>query len=132
MFDRWKVVAGFVGASVKKILRDILDQYTKSEEEAQRLDRFVRLYQNEDFKFFKDCIFTIRGFMANDLLSDRHTKLAADEKDIEQRAYKQVWDFLEFMLEPRKFARKTSEFRLYNKKQLEKIQPTLQGKKTNK
>jgi hypothetical protein len=106
---------------MKKILKDILDQHTKNEEDAYKLERFVRLYQNEDFKFFKDCIFIIRGFMANDLLSDRYTKLDATEKDVQQRAYKYMWDFLEFMLDPRKFSRTTEAFRNYNKQQLDKL-----------
>jgi len=114
---------------MKKFLKEISQQYTKSEEDRQKLDRFVRLYGNEDFRFFRECILVVRGFIANDFLSDRFDNLTPEQKDIQHRVYRDVWHFLEFILDPYRFAKMTNVFESYNKRQLEKIKPTQQGKK---
>ena len=113
---------------MRKILKEISEQYTKNDIDAQTLDRFIRLYQNDDFRFFTECIMVIRGFIGNEFLSDRFDKLSPEQKDIEHRVYKEVWEFLEFILDPRKFARVTKKFETYNKQQLDKIKATQKGR----
>jgi hypothetical protein len=114
---------------MNKFLREISDEYTKNDENRPALEAFIRLYSNDDFRFFRESIMVLRGFIANDFLSDRFSKLTPAEKDIEHRVHKEVWEFLEFILNPTKFARAANKIERYNAEQLKKIQPTPQGKK---
>jgi hypothetical protein len=56
-----------------------------------------------DFKFFRDMLLTIKGTILQDMFSSEFTNLDANEKDVQQRTYFHLNQWLDFMIAPQRY-----------------------------
>ena len=67
------------------------------------MESYSRQMDLPDLKFFKDMLLTIKGTMLADMFSNEFTNLTADEKDVWQRTYFNLNQWLDFLLSPSRY-----------------------------
>lgn len=78
-----------------------LEQRFQTDESFQRLlQNYTRALKEEHWQFLLYVIESVKAEMREDLLSQRFTKLEAVEKDVQQRAYYNIRQVLDFLSNP--------------------------------
>ena len=77
----------------------------------QKLGSYSRAMKTEDWQFLVDAIRIIQGQMALDMFSLRHTKLTQSEKDVVQRTYYNIYQILDFLVNPQGWINKREKNR---------------------
>jgi hypothetical protein len=94
-------------------MKDVLNQFViyfqKSEDFQHKMDTYGRFLSTQDGQFIKDVFLTIKGVILEDMLSTRYTKLEANEKDVQQRAYHHITKLMDFLAEPKRWVRQRSK-----------------------
>ena len=85
---------------MKNLLSDFEDLYVGDEEIRRQIENFDRIQNTPEWKFFKKMLMTIRGVMATEMLSKRHTELDPVEKDVAQRTFYNIGQMLTFFGNP--------------------------------
>ena len=93
---------------MKDVLQQFVNYFQKSEEFQQRLDTYGRFLLTSDGKFVKDVFMSIKGVILEDMLSNSYTKLEANEKDVQQRAYHEITELMDFLAEPKRWVKQRS------------------------
>jgi hypothetical protein len=86
--------------------------FLKDEKFRQNLDSYVRFLGTQDGLFFKTMLQTMMSMMVEDMLSKRYTQLGAVDKDVEQRAYQQIYEILLFLTGPSKWIREKTAYKM--------------------
>ena len=86
--------------SSRSPLSELLKLYEKHEGFKQQLETYSRQLELGEFKFFKDMLLTIKGVMLADVFSKGFSDLPAGEKDVLQRTYFNLNQWLDFMIQP--------------------------------
>ena len=91
---------------MKYLLKDI-QEYMENDDSFRRKAAFYssEMKKNE-LAFLNEAILIIRGIMANDLFSFKHTNSDAFEKDVTQRTYYNINQILDFLANPEGWFRK--------------------------
>lgn len=84
-----------------KSLTDQFVTYLENEEFCRRLDNYSRVLKTDEWKFVKDVLMSIKGEMALDMFSAKHTDLSEKDKDVRQRAYYEINLMLDFLSDPK-------------------------------
>ena len=61
---------------------------------------YERVSKSKQWQFVRDVLLTIKGTILNDMFSPKYTNLDPVEKDVQQRAYYQINQLLDFLMEP--------------------------------
>ena len=99
---------------MKKILHDVTVHYLSTEERDRKLTAYSRLMKNENWPVHSEFLLLIRGMIAEEVLSDRFTKLDKEEKDSRQRAFNNVDALIQFLLNPIKNAENIAKIKRHN------------------
>jgi len=94
---------------MKDVLQQFVSYFQKSEEFQQRIDSYGRFLNTQDGKFVKDVFLSIKGVILEDMLSTNFTKLDANEKDVQQRAYHHIVELMDFLAEPKRWVKRRSK-----------------------
>jgi hypothetical protein len=94
---------------MKDVLQQFVLYFQKSEEFQQRLDSYGRFLLTTDGKFVKDVFLSIKGVILEDMLSNGFTKLSAVDKDVQQRAYHEITELMDFLAEPKRWVKQRSK-----------------------
>lgn len=84
-------------------LKIFSDLYTQNDRFREELDQYTRMISSTDFEFFKNCLLTLKGAILSDVFSRSFTELDQTEKDVEQRVYYKLNQWLDFFVNPRKW-----------------------------
>ena len=87
-----------------------LIELSDNDEFQRRQANYERVLKSKEWEFVRDTYLTMRSRMLSDMLSAEYTKLDQTEKDVRQRAYFQIDQFLEFMSNPTKWIRYKKRF----------------------
>lgn len=74
--------------------------YATDEAAGQGFMKFYRLRQEPGWIEFVRMMHIVHGLMATEMFSARHTKLSQEEKDIRQRVFAGIREFLVFVENP--------------------------------
>ena len=86
---------------MKNLLANIEARFKADESFQRLLLNYSRAMKTEDWQFFLYAIESVKMEMHGDLLSSRFTKLDAVEKDVQQRAYYNIRQVLDFLSDPK-------------------------------
>ena len=110
-------------------MRELLGNFTalflKDEKFSSNLNSYVRFLESKDGMFFRTMMQTMMSMMVEDMLSKRYTQLEAVEKDVEQRAYYQIYEILLFLSSPTKWIRDKTAYKM-------SVNPSLTDRQTGK
>jgi hypothetical protein len=84
------------------VLKELLSLYDKHDGFKQQLEMYSRQVDAKEFAFFRDMLLTMKGVMMSDVFSHSFSELGAADKDVMQRTYYQLNQWLDFMLGPMK------------------------------
>ena len=110
-------------------MRELLGNFTalflKDEKFRDNLASYIRFLESRDGIFFRTMLQTMMSMMVEDLLSKRYTLLGATEKDVEQRAYHQIYEILLFLSSPSKWIKDKTAYKM-------SVNPNLADRQTGK
>lgn len=110
---------------MRELLGSFTSMFLKDEKFANSLGSYVRFLESRDGVFFRTMLQTMMSMMVEDLLSKRYTQLEATEKDVEQRAYYQIYEILLFLSSPTKWIRDRTAYKV-------SVNPSLTDRQTGK
>lgn len=84
------------------VLRELLNLYEKHDAFKQQLETYARQMESKDFQFFRDMLLTMKGVILADVFSASFSELGAADKDVMQRTYYQLNQWIDFLLGPMK------------------------------
>lgn len=103
---------------MKNLLKTIEDRFQGDDAFQRLLLNYSRAMKSEDWQFFLYAIEAVKAEMREDLLSQRFTTLDAVEKDVQQRAYYNIRQVLDFLANPNEWIIKKDikrkRFKLFN------------------
>jgi hypothetical protein len=82
------------------VLKELLSLYEKHDGFKQQLETYSRQVDAKEFAFFRDMLLTMKGVILADVFSHSFSELGAADKDVMQRTYYQLNQWLDFMLGP--------------------------------
>lgn len=100
--------------------------YFTHDDYKSRLDQYQKVIKTKDWEFFQDMILTMKGYIGTEILSDRFTKLPAEEKNMRQIVYYHLLDSLNFFGSPHEWLKEKSRIQQYAQqlgKQLKRSDP---------
>lgn len=95
---------------MRNLLTPLIELSDNDEFERRQAD-YERMLKSQQWSFVRDTYFTVRSRMLSDMLSLEYTNLDQTEKDVRQRAYYQIEQFLDFISNPTKWIRYKKRFR---------------------
>jgi len=95
---------------VRKILNELSDFYANTEDNLQRITAYGQMKNHPGWAVHQEILMLCRGKIAEEVLSKRFTDLGSTEKDVRQRAYAIVDEFIKFLLNPLAKAQKRANF----------------------
>lgn len=96
---------------MKQILREISEHYLKANQDDRKMSVYMQFKQHPGWEIHKELLYLIRGKLAEEMLSERFTKLDRLEKDARQRAFAYTDEVIRFLINPLEKALKKTEFR---------------------
>ena len=90
-------------------MKNLINEFTPyldSEEFVKRMDAYARIIKTPEWKFVSDIFLTIKGEMMVDMFSQKYTVLPEKDKDVLQKTYYQINLILEFLSDPKQWAKK--------------------------
>lgn len=87
---------------MRKIFREIAEQYRETEGGQQKIRHLHELTKTSYWKDFYELLLLVQGKMAQEMLEDRFTKLDQQSKDIAQRTYSNIYYVTNLLASPAK------------------------------
>jgi hypothetical protein len=95
-----------------KNLVNIFETVFNSNDEFARMAlNYDRALNSEDWKFLVNAIHLIKGQMSVDMFSRKYTEMEASDKDVLQKSYYQTMLILEFLMSPKLWIHKRTEYK---------------------
>ena len=101
---------------MKHLLIKTAERYYSNEVDQQKLQQYQRLKVEPGWSFVAESLRYLQGLILNELMSNKFTELDANKKDVQQRAFKQSYDVIEFLIDPPKVAETVLKIRQHNKR----------------
>lgn len=95
---------------MRSLLKEFIVLFHSNDGFQRKLGSYQRAIKSEDWAFLRDVLLTIKGEMAVDMFSYKHTILDIKEKDVLQRTYYNIDQILDFLLKPEDWVRKQSKW----------------------
>ena len=86
----------------RNAVTELLRLYDKHDGFKQQLETYSRQMETKEFKFFRDMLLTMKGVILADVFSKGFSELGAADKDVLQRTYFQLNQWIDFMIAPMK------------------------------
>ena len=86
----------------RNAVTELLRLYEKNDGFKQQLETYSRQLESKEFKFFRDMLLTMKGVILTDVFSKGFSELGAADKDVLQRTYYQLNQWIDFMIAPMK------------------------------
>lgn len=83
-------------------LSEILRLYDRHEPFRQQLEMYARQLEQGDHAFFRDMLLTMKGVILADVFSTEFSELGAADKDVLQRTYFHLNQWIDFLVSPLK------------------------------
>jgi len=96
---------------MKYLLKDIQDYMEKDDSFRRKAAYYSVNMKKEELAFMQEAILIIKGIMANDLFSFKHTNSDTYEKDVVQRTYYNINQILDFLANPEGWFRKKNRLK---------------------
>uniref|UniRef100_A0A6M3J1H7 Uncharacterized protein n=1 Tax=viral metagenome TaxID=1070528 RepID=A0A6M3J1H7_9ZZZZ len=117
---------------MRKILNDLSDHYADVDKNHRSILAYAEMEKHPGWNTHKEMLMLCRGQIAEELLSKRFTELDATEKDVQQRAYSMVDDFIKFLLAPLQQAKKKAAYLQQGRMQREQFRQGFDREMTNR
>lgn len=102
---------------VKKHLKKYITYCQNNEEYQRQLEKIIRVVKSEEWKIVIQLLWAIKNEMAIELLhSSKFTKDDKESKDVTQKVYHNIGEWIDFLADPRKWIRKKSMIQLMTQK----------------
>jgi len=101
---------------MRKILVELSKKCFSTEADQQKLQRYHAFQKEDGWNIHVEYLRLMQGMMIEEMFSTRFTSLPPDEKDIQQRAMKHVFDVIEFLVDPTKYGRINLKIKEHNQK----------------
>jgi len=88
---------------MKNFLLTIEERFKADERFQSLLQNYSRAMKTEEWQFFLYAIESVKMEIRDDILSTRFTKLDSVEKDVQQRAYYNIRQVLDFLSDPKQW-----------------------------
>lgn len=85
---------------MKKFIRDVCKIYVRNEAAQQGLTKIIQMKEHPGWPELIKVFHIIRGFMGQEMFGRKFSQLTLEEKDIRQRTYAGINEFLEFLENP--------------------------------
>jgi len=102
---------------IKKILGNISREFLKSEEKRQQYTKYHQMTKTPGWDIHSSMLIAIGNQISAHMLSEAYTKLSAEEKDIQQRAFFTTKEIVNFLLNPLKGASTSAGIAQHNLQQ---------------
>lgn len=86
----------------RNAVTELLRLYNKNDAFKQQIETYSRQMETGAFKFFRDMLLTMKGVILADMFSQGFSELGAADKDVLQRTYYQLNQWIDFMIAPMK------------------------------
>ena len=107
---------------VKKQLNKFVVVCENNEEYKRKMNNLIRVVKSEEWLFVVQILWSIKNDMASDLLtSEKYMKDDPQSKDITQKVYYNIGEWIDFLTNPRVWIAKKSRLKL--------IQSSIKGQK---
>jgi hypothetical protein len=93
-------------------IKEIIEGFMKTNPDDRRLSHYWEMRQHPGWEVHQEILMMIRGKIAEEVLSERFTRLDIGEKDARQRAYNMVNQLIKFLVNPMEIAQKRALFKL--------------------
>ena len=87
----------------RSLLNELLKLHETNDAVKRGMESYSRQLDLPDFKFFRDMLLTVKGSILADMFSVDFTNLDEKEKDVWQRTYFHLNQWLDFMIAPSRF-----------------------------
>ncbi len=102
---------------VKKQLKRYISSCATNDEYQRQLESLSRVVSSPEWKVAIGLLWTIKNEMAIELLqSDKYTKDSAESKDIKQKVYHNIGEWIDFLTNPRTWVQKKGRIQMLTKK----------------
>jgi len=97
---------------LRKIIIELSKHYAAIEDSAiqRKITAYASMKGHAGWSVHVEMLMLLRGSIAEELLSERFTKLDATEKDVQQRAFSMVDELIKFLVNPLKKAQDRAKF----------------------
>jgi len=85
--------------------------FNENDSFARQSQNYTRALKTQEWKFLADAILLIRGQMAQDMFSKKHTELTESEKDVVQKTYYNINQILDFLGNPQGWINRRTKFK---------------------
>lgn len=99
------------------VINRLAAKVVSNEADQQKLHKYQQMMGHDGWVVHQEYLLTVRGLMAENMLSEQFSALSASEKDAIQRAYAMVDRMIIFLLDPLVKARSMAAIQAHNKKQ---------------
>jgi hypothetical protein len=89
----------------KSLVNHYAKYFQNSEDFQQELTNYDNFLNGRNGKFLKKIFADMKGLSAHRMFSSEFTKLSAEDKDMQQRVAYNIFQILDFIIEPRKWVR---------------------------
>ena len=102
---------------VKRQLKKYLSLCSTDEEYQRRMVNLIRVTKSEDWKIVIQILWTIKNEMAIELLqSQKYTKDSPESKDVTQKVYHNISEWIDFLTNPSNWIRKKGMIQILTSK----------------
>jgi len=95
---------------VRNLLNSFISTVEGNEEFQRQLADYEHVAKSPQWKFVQDILLTMKGTILTDMFSQKYTALDPVEKDVQQRAYYQINQILEFLMQPSGWIKRKRKF----------------------
>lgn len=92
--------------SRRNLLAELIKLHDSNDAVKRGIESYQRFLEAPDMAFYRDMLRTIQGAMLQDVFSNTFTELDATEKDVQQRAYFQINQLIDFLIAPSRWIQK--------------------------
>jgi hypothetical protein len=89
---------------VRRQLKRYITTCSTNEEYQRKLEQLIRIARSEEWKIVVQILWTIKNEMAIELLqSQKYTKDTIESKDVTQKVYHNISEWIDFLTSPREW-----------------------------
>ena len=100
---------------MKHLIIQTVKKYFSNEADRQRLSQYDRLREQPGWIFHVEALRFLQGLILQEIMSKSFTESSKEEKDVQQRAFKGIYDTIEFLIDPIVQAKTVLAIKQHNK-----------------
>ena len=100
---------------MKHLIIQTVKKYFSNEADRQRLSQYDILREQPGWIFHVEALRFLQGLILQEIMSKSFTESSKEEKDVQQRAFKGIYDVIEFLIDPVAQAKTVLAIKQHNK-----------------